>query len=205
MLRIMLNQHYTFGRFLPGGSNNNSPDRGMEYMSKATIQPSGRERTFSDDEIIVSKTDTKGRLSYVNDVFLTVSGFTEGELIGQPHSLIRHPEMPRCVFKLLWDTISAGRELFAYVVNLAKNGDHYWVLAHVTPDFGPDGQVTGYHSNRRVPSRGALAKIQPLYRSLLQIEAGAADRKQGMEAAYAALTDQLKREGKSYAEFVLGL
>jgi PAS domain S-box-containing protein len=169
------------------------------------IQPSGQERTFSENEIIVSKTDTKGKLSYVNDVFISVSGFTEAELIGQPHSLIRHPEMPRCVFKLLWDTISSGKELFAYVVNLAKNGDHYWVLAHVTPDFGSDGQVVGYHSNRRVPRRDALAKVEPLYRSLLKIEAGAADRKQGMQAAYAALTDQLTREGKCYAEFVLGL
>lgn len=174
-------------------------------MSHNVIQPSGKERTFSENEIIVSKTDTKGQLTYVNDVFQSVSGFTESELIGRPHSLIRHPEMPRCVFKLLWDTISTGRELFAYVVNLAKNGDHYWVLAHVTPDMGGDGQVVGYHSNRRVPRREAVTRIQPLYRSLLQIEAGAPDRKQGMAAAHAALTDQLKREGKSYAEFVLGL
>lgn len=174
-------------------------------MARTNIQPSGKERTFSKDEIIVSKTDTKGHLTYVNDVFMTVSGFSENELIGRPHSLIRHPDMPRCVFKLLWDTISTGKELFAYVVNLAKNGDHYWVLAHVTPDLGVDGQVVGYHSNRRVPDRGAVTKIEPLYRSLLQIETGAADRKQGMEAAYGALIDQLKREGKSYAEFVLGL
>ncbi|MBI3446334.1 MAG: PAS domain-containing protein [Magnetospirillum sp.] len=174
-------------------------------MSNSPIQPSGKERTFAEDEIIVSKTDTKGRLTYVNDVFLTVSGFTEAELIGQPHSLIRHPEMPRCVFKLLWDSIASGKELFAYVVNLAKNGDHYWVLAHVTPDFGPDGQIVGYHSNRRVPRRDALAKVQPLYQSLLKVEAAAADRKQGMEAAFAALVEQLKREGKPYAEFVLGL
>lgn len=174
-------------------------------MTSAAIQPSGKERTFAEDEIIVSKTDTKGRLTYVNDVFLAVSGFTETELIGQPHSMIRHPDMPRCIFKLLWDTIASGKELFAYVMNLSKNGDHYWVLAHVTPDLGPDGQVTGYHSNRRVPRRDALSKIQPLYQSLLKIEAGAADRKQGMEAAFAALADQLKREGKPYAEFVLGL
>ncbi|EME71182.1 PAS/PAC domain-containing protein [Paramagnetospirillum caucaseum] len=174
-------------------------------MSSKTIQPSGRERAFAEDEIIVSKTDIKGRLTYVNDVFMSVSGFTEPELIGQPHSLIRHPDMPRCVFKLLWDTIASGKELFAYVVNLAKNGDHYWVLAHVTPDFGPDGQIVGYHSNRRVPSRAALAKVVPLYQSLLKIEAASPDRKQGMETAFTALVDQLKREGKPYAEFVLGL
>ena len=95
--------------------------------------PSGRERTFARDELIVSKTDPKGRLVYVNDVFLEVSGFRESEIIGQPHSIIRHPEMPRAVFKLLWDVILGGKEIFAYVNNMAKNGDNYWVFAHVTP------------------------------------------------------------------------
>ena len=98
----------------------------------------GVERFFDKDEIIVSKTDLKGRMTYCNDVFLRIAGYTEQELLGQPHSIIRHPDMPRCVFKLLWDTIGAGKEIFAYVINRAKNGDHYWVLAHVTPSRDPD-------------------------------------------------------------------
>ncbi len=165
----------------------------------------GIERRFPDDEIIVSKTDLKGRLTYVNDVFLTVSGYSEEECIGQPHSMIRHPEMPRAIFKLLWETISSGRELFAYVNNRAKNGDHYWVLAHVTPNFDAAGQVIGFHSNRRSPRAEALAKIKPLYQTLLDTERRAADRKIGMDAAYRQLGDILAREGKSYGEFIFGL
>ena len=95
----------------------------------------GVERTFGEDEIIVSKTDLTGRITYANDVFLRISGYAEAEVLGQPHSIIRHPGTPRAVFSLLWRTIESGREIFAYVVNRAKNGDHYWVLAHVTPTF----------------------------------------------------------------------
>lgn len=174
-------------------------------MAGADKPLTGVERRFPDDEIIVSKTDTTGRLTYVNDIFLSVSGYTEEEVVGQPHSIIRHPEMPRAIFKLLWDSISAGREIFAYVNNRAKNGDYYWVLAHVTPNFGPNGEIVGYHSNRRAPRADALAKIKPLYQTLLDTERKAADRKVGLEASFKQLTDILAREGKSYGEFVFGL
>ena len=98
-------------------------------------RPTGREISFGEDEIIVSKTDTRGVITYSNTVFQRVSGYTEEELQGKPHSIIRHPDMPRCVFRLLWDTVQSGHELFAYVLNLAKNGDGYWVFAHITPSF----------------------------------------------------------------------
>ena len=113
----------------------------------------GVEQTFADDEIIVSKTDTSGRITYANDVFLRICGYREDELLDQPHSMIRHPDMPRAVFKLLWDRISSGGEIFAFVVNCCRNGDHYWVLAHVTPDFDEAGRIVGYHSSRRLPKR----------------------------------------------------
>ena len=116
----------------------------------------GVERTFGADEIIVSKTDTKGRLTYVNQLFQTIADYKEDELIGQPHNIVRHPDMPRCVFKLLWDTIASGNELFAYVVNRCKFGDHYWVFAHVTPTFDAQGQITGFHSK---PWRKANSRI----------------------------------------------
>lgn len=174
-------------------------------MSGASTPLTGRELTFPDDEIIVSKTDLKGRLTYVNDVFIGISGFTEPELIGQPHSLIRHPDMPRAVFKLLWDAITAGRELFAYVNNRAKNGDNYWVLAHVTPTFSQTGEIVGYHSNRRAPRAQAVERIKPLYRTLLETERRAPDRKLGQEASFRQLGEILAREGKSYGEFVFSL
>ncbi|WPZ32357.1 PAS domain-containing protein [Thalassobaculum sp. OXR-137] len=86
-------------------------------MAKQKITPTNREVFFGDDEIIVSKTDTTGRITYANDVFLRIAGYTVEETLGQPHSFIRHPDMPRNVFKLLWDAIQAKGEIFAYVMN----------------------------------------------------------------------------------------
>jgi len=166
----------------------------------------GVERFFDDDQIIVSKTDATGRLTYANDIFLQLAGMTEAETIGQPHAVIRHPEMPRAVFKLLWDTIASGKELFAYVVNRSKNGDHYWVLAHVTPSFDANGKIIGYHSNRRTPDRNVLETvILPLYKQLLEIENRHANRKDGMNEAFAALTKILEEKGLEYDEFIFSL
>lgn len=174
-------------------------------MGENKATPSGKERTFATHELIVSKTDPKGRLVYVNDVFLTVSGFTEPEVMGQPHSIIRHPDMPRCVFKLLWDTIASGKELFAYVNNMAKNGDNYWVLAHVTPSFG-EGGIIGYHSNRRVPEPAALETIKPIYKALLDEENRHADRKAGLDASWALLHKTVAGAGfDSYDRFVFAI
>lgn len=165
----------------------------------------GVARKFGDDEIIVSKTDATGRITYCNDVFIRLAGYTESELLGQPHSMIRHPHMPRTIFKLLWERIGAGNEVFAYVVNRCKNGDHYWVLAHVTPDRDEAGKVVGYHSNRRTATAQALAVIEPLYASLRDIEAGSADRKAGLEAGWARLHDILAEKGGDYDRFVLDI
>lgn len=166
----------------------------------------GVERTFQEDEIIVSKTDLKGRMTYANNVFLRLAGYDEKQVIGQPHSLIRHPEMPRCIFKLLWDTIQGGKEIFAYVVNRSANGDHYWVLAHVTPSRDASGTVAGYHSNRRVPNRAVLAgTIIPLYRQLLAEENRHSNSKDGMNASHDSLMRMLKEKGVAYDELIFSL
>lgn len=167
---------------------------------------SGTERHFERDEIIVSKTDLKGRITYANHVFWRISGYAEKELIGQPHSILRHEAMPRCVFKLLWDTIEAGSEIFAYVLNRCKNGDYYWVLAHVTPSRNPAGELVGYHSNRRVVDPDVIRKtVAPLYTDLVGIERGHANRKEGMAAGYEAMTEAVKKSGMAYDEFVWSL
>lgn len=171
-------------------------------MSKFKIEPSGVERRFGEDEIIVSKTDLNGKITYVNDIFLKVSGFTEDEVVGQPHSMIRHPEMPRAVFKLLWETIQSGTEIFAYVCNMCKNGDHYWVLAHVTPTKGARGEIVGFHSNRRVPERSGVAAVQDVYRVLLEEERRHADPRKGLEASYQLFTSLLDKTGKHYEEYI---
>lgn len=164
------------------------------------------ERFFEDDEIIVSKTDLKGRITYCNDVFLRVAGYTEKECLGQPHAMIRHPDMPRCVFELLWEFIQDGREIFAYVMNRCKNGDHYWVQAHVTPSKDRAGSVVGFHSNRRVPERSILEQtIMPLYRDLLAVERGAANRKSGLQASKETIQQMLADRGVPYDQFIASL
>ena len=170
----------------------------------------GRERTFHRDEIIVSKTDLKGRITYANDVFLRISGYSEAELLGQPHNIVRHSDMPRCVYKLLWTRIESGSEIFAYVINRAKDGDHYWVFAHVTPVFGNpesgNGQtITGYHSSRRVPAPPAVEAAAGLYAALRAEEARHADRNAAMAASGAMLEKLLRDKGTSYDEFVFSL
>ncbi|MFT4709246.1 MAG: PAS domain S-box-containing protein [Planctomycetota bacterium] len=174
-------------------------------MTATSSKPTGREVFFERDEIIVSKTDAKGIITYANDVFLAIAGYTEEETLGKPHNFIRHPDMPRSIFRLLWDTMSAGDEIFAYVMNLTKNGDHYWVLAHVTPTFGPSGEITGYHSNRRVPDRTAIDTILPIYKQLTDVEAGFSDRDKGIRVASAGLMEKLEALGLSYPEFVFSM
>ncbi|MEI6034469.1 MAG: PAS domain-containing protein [Verrucomicrobiae bacterium] len=171
--------------------------------SKPTV--TGREARFAEDEVIVSKTDLKGAITYANDVFVRISGYTEAELLGQPHNILRHPAMPRCVFQLLWTTIQGGQEIFAYVLNLAKTGDEYWVFAHVTPSYDLSGRHIGYHSNRRVPHPEALAKVRPLYAALLQEEARHASHKDGTAASFRLIEKTLADSGLTYSQFVFGL
>lgn len=174
-------------------------------MRRTTVTPTGREVTFGDDEIIVSKTDLAGVITYANEVFLRVAGYEESEVLGKPHNLIRHPEMPRCVFRLLWESLERGEEIFAYVMNMAKNGDHYWVFAHVTPSVDAHGGIIGYHSNRRVPYPDALPKVQALYRELRDIERAAPDAPSAIAASARALSARLDSLGMDYERFVFSL
>jgi PAS domain S-box-containing protein len=174
-------------------------------MRTVAVRPTGVERSFNTNEIIVTKTDLRGHVTYANDVFLRVSAYPEHEVIGQPHNVVRHPDMPRCVFKLLWDTLRSGAELFAYIVNLAGDGAHYWVLAHVTPSRDQSGAMVGYHSNRRVPSRTALAEIQPLYQSLLAEERRHSRTPDAVAASTDLLNRMLDERGVNYDQFVWSL
>jgi PAS domain S-box-containing protein len=177
----------------------------MSFMARPPTSLTGVERSFKPDEIIVSKTDVRGHITYANRVFQRISGYAERELLGRPHSLIRHPHMPRCVFKFLWDTISAGQECFALVNNRCKNGDNYWVLAHVTPTYDAAGRIAGYHSSRRVPPRSAVRAIQPIYDQLLQIESRHQLPGDQWKASLPRLTEILATTGMPYDEFIFTL
>lgn len=159
-----------------------------------------QELTFSENDFIVSKTDLHGKLTYGNALFIEMSGYTEKELLGQPHNILRHEDMPAVVFKLLWSRIKEGKEIFAYVKNKTKNGDYYWVFAHVTPSFNDNRQITNYHSVRRKASAQSLSTIKSLYSTLLQKE-----RNGGIHASEIALNQVLADKGLSYDEFILTL
>ncbi|WP_420547538.1 PAS domain-containing protein [Curvivirga sp.] len=166
----------------------------------------GVERTFDENEIIVTKTDLAGKITYGNDTFYKMAGFSEKESLGKQHNIIRHPEMPRAAFKLVWDTLAAGEEVFAYVNNRSKNGDHYWVFAHITPSFDTSGKLVGYHSSRRKPNRSLIEeKIIPLYKDLLAVEKAASSPKEGMENAVQAVLDLLDQTGMGFNELMLSL
>jgi len=171
-------------------------------MAKSAVIPVDTEIEFGRDEIIVSKTDSTGRILYANDVFCRVAEMDTREMIGQPHSIIRHPDMPRAVFKLLWDHIQAGEEIFAYVKNMSKTGKYYWVIAHVTPTTDAAGKVLGYHANLRCPSRKGIADIEPLYNKLLAEEQRHQDPGEGLAASCATLEEAWRSEAGSYDEFI---
>ena len=177
----------------------------MACMRAPSTTPTGVERRFGDDEIIVTKTDPKGVITYANDVFLRVSAMREADVLGQPHNLIRHPAMPRGVFDLLWETLREGREMFALVLNLAADGAHYWVLAHVTPSTGASGQLTGYHSSRRVPPPAAVAAATALYAEMLREESRHSRPAEAVRASRALLEQRLAAAGRTYEEFVWSL
>ena len=126
---------------------------------------------LTDATLIVSKTDLKGRITYINRDFLEISGFTEQELIGEPHNLVRHPDMPSEAFEDLWKTLKAGRPWTGYVKNRCKNGDYYWVLANATPIW-ENGQITGYMSVRRKADPAAVAQVDELYRKFREKKQG---------------------------------
>ena len=157
-----------------------------------------------DDDFIISKTDLKGRITYCNRIFIEFSGYSEQELLGSQHNIVRHPDMPRGVFKFLWDTLGQQKECFAYVKNMSRDGSFYWVLANVTPDLNAQGVAEGYFSVRRKPNRGAVAALSDVYQLMLNEERRAGP-KDACAASLALLTSVLNQKGVSYEKFILSI
>lgn len=172
---------------------------------KNPITPTDREVTMQAGDFIVSKTDLKGRITYANRIFMQIAGYDERELLGRQHNIVRHPDMPRGVYRLLWQTIEGGDECFAYVKNLCKGGDFYWVFATITVDYDRDGRPAGYYSVRRQPSRAALAAIEPVYREMLEIERRAGPRDAPTRSVEWLQAQIAARGARSYSDFIQGL
>ena len=157
-----------------------------------------------EEDFIVSKTDEKGRISYCNRIFMEFAGYEESELLGSQHNIVRHPDMPRAVFRFMWETLQSGQEFFGYVKNMASDGSFYWVFANVTPTRNTRGDIVGYFSVRRKPRPDAIALVAPLYAEMLAREQ-AAGAKQAIDASRPLLEDQFQSKGVSYEAFVLAL
>lgn len=165
-----------------------------------TITPNNSEKVMKRDDFIVSKTDLQGKITYCNEIFMKFAGLSEKELLGQPHKIVRHPDMPGIIFKLLWERIKSKKEIFAYVKNMAADGSYYWVYANVTASVDDNNNIIGYYSVRRKPSEHALHTIKSLYATLLEKE-----KSGGMEVSNSYLNNLLEKESLNYDQFMNSL
>ena len=156
------------------------------------------DKTIIDEEIkldpkryIVSETDEKGKITFCNDYFIEISGYSKDELIGKSHNIVRHPDMPRVVFKLLWETISQGKNINAVVKNRAKDGRYYWIFTEFEMRKDIDsGQIIGYQASRKAISKHVIEIISDLYAKLVDIE-----KNEDIEASEEYLMTFLKDKG----------
>ena len=165
-------------------------------MSSPT--PIDKEIKLSPKRYIVSKTDAKGIITYANDYFVEICGYTQDELMGKPHNIVRHPDMPRVAFKLMWDRISKGENFIAVVKNLAKDGSYYWVVTDFEPKLDPiTNEVISYTAFRKAAPQKAIDTMIPIYEKLLELE-----KDGGMDASGKYLYDFLEQNNTTYDKFI---
>ena len=152
------------------------------------------------DDVLISVTDPNGLITDANDIFVKISGYTKDELMGANHNLIRHPDMPRVMFDVVWKHIKNRENIMAVVKNLAKDGRYYWVITDFVTKVDSNRNVINYTAYRRSPKPGILKTIIPMYKALVAIEEFA-----GMAAAEHFLTDFLERRKESYDDFIESL
>ena len=166
-----------------------------EQINANKITPLDKEVIWDKSKVIMSKTDKFGTIEYANDVFVDVSGYEDYELVGQPHNIIRHPDMPKVIFKVLWDNLKKGNNFHAIAKNMAKSGRYYWVITDFDISKNEDGEITHYFARRKSIPPGVVNQVEPLYKKLLQIETVS-----GMNGSEKYLTGFLEEQGKDYIE-----
>ncbi len=165
-------------------------------MNKPT--PINNEIKLSDKRYIVSRTDAQGIIEYSNDYFMEICGYTQEELIGQPHNIVRHPDMPKVAFKLMWDRIKQGKNFIAIVKNLAKDGSFYWVVTDFEPKVDAiTNEIISHTAFRKAAPRKAIEAITPIYATLLKIE-----QEDGIQASENFLRNFLEENKTTYDEFI---
>ena len=161
------------------------------------ITPTDVEKEVRDIDIIVSKGNEAGDITYANPIFFNIAGYTQSELMDKPHSIIRHPSMPKSIFKLLWEHLKSGQDTNVFTKNLCKDGGFYWVFAHVRVATNPDGSFRNYVSTRKAMSTTARAVIEPLYAKMLEAEGSDGN----MDASQSVLEEFLASRGGSIETF----
>ncbi len=125
---------------------------------------------FFDDNVIISQTDLKGVITYANRVFIQVCGYNKDELIGKPHNILRHPDMPKEVFQKMWQTIQNGQVWNGLIKNLRKDGLYYWVDTEILPLKNDEGEITGYIAARKAASRKDIQENEEIYQKMLETQ-----------------------------------
>ncbi len=128
------------------------------------------QEVFFDGRSLISETDTKGFITFVNRKFVEMTGYSKEEAIGQPHNILRHPDMPKAAFEEMWSTIKSGTTWEGYVKNLRKDGKFYWVIVNIIPKLDEDENIIGYIASRKVPDRNQLERIKETYKKMLEAE-----------------------------------
>jgi len=159
--------------------------------------PTKYEIILDPEKYIVSKTDTKGVIEYGNDYFIEISGYSESEILGQPHSIIRHPSMPKIIFKMMWERINQGKNIMALVKNMAKDGRFYWVVTDFKSKKDTTNKIISHIAFRKAAPREAINAIEPIYKNLLEIE-----KTDGIEASEKYFQSYLKDKDISYDDFI---
>jgi aerotaxis receptor len=174
-------------------------------LLKPTITPNSQEAQLPDDAFMVTKADKEGRITYVSRLFSEISAYREDELLAQPHSIIRHPDMPWGIYQLLWETLQAAQEFNGILKNLRKDGGYYWAFTNISASLSPTGDFLGYYSVHRKPSPRVIQALQSLYRQMLAAEANAASKEAAIAASRKILISRLEADGMDYDQFVLTL
>ncbi len=161
------------------------------------IKPINKEIKLKPNRFIMSVTDLKGNILRVNDYFVEISGYKESELIGSPHNIIRHPDMPKAIFYIMWESIKKGENITAVVKNLTKEGKFYWVVTDFEIRKDSNNKIDRYMAFRYAPSRKVIYTIEKLYKNLLEIE-----KSEGMNSSVNYLKNLLKKDGLTYNEYI---
>jgi PAS domain S-box-containing protein len=146
---------------------------------------------------IMSKTNARGIIEFANEYFMEVSGYEEYELMGKPHNIIRHPDMPKVIFKELWNRLHKGENIYALVKNLAKDGRYYWVLTSFETKYDENGHITSHYARRKAAPSNAVYQIEKLYKTLQAIE-----KNQSIEVAVKYFRGMLEEKGLDYDQFI---